>query len=305
MTNSAPDPNDKLSERLADGNLHHALIFQGNDLDTIERDALYLARKILSIPEKSSEHPDLFHLRPTGKMRIISVEKTRNLISELNRSSNQGGAKVALLHESDRMRKEASNAFLKTLEEPPPETYLFLLTNRPYSILPTIRSRCIQVRIPSSHSTSEDEEWEDWLGKYREWIKLMLDRKKLMSDRTTPVFAAYGLAERLVSMIRQKANEESKGKLKELSQDLDDKEKDALDSGIRKGVRSRFLRELSAKTREIALLEQNNSMDSNGIKLARVISNLEKNAGLMEVNLKEEVALENFWLSSLRIWSAK
>ena len=305
MTNSAPDPNEKLSERLADGNLHHALIFQGNDLDTIERDALSLAREILSIPGGNTEHPDLFHLRPTGKMRIISVEKTRNLISELNRSSNQGGAKVALLHESDRMRKEASNAFLKTLEEPPPETYLFLLTNRPYSILPTIRSRCIQVRIPSSHATSEDEEWKDWLGKYREWIKLMLDRKKLMSDRTTPVFAAYGLAERLVSMIRQKANEESKGKLKELSQDLDDKEKDALDSGIRKGVRSRFLRELSAKTREIALLEQSNSMDSNGIKLARVISNLEKNAGLMEVNLKEEVALENFWLSSLRIWSAK
>lgn len=305
MVPPPPDPNEKLSERLADGNLHHALIFQGNDLEAIERNALSLTRKILAMPEENSEHPDLFHLRPTGKMRIVSVEKTRNLISELNRSSNQGGAKVALLHESDRMRKEASNAFLKTLEEPPPETYLFLLTNRPYSILPTIRSRCMQVRIASSHTRSEDKDWEDWLLKYHEWITLVLDRKRLTSDRTTPVFAAYGLAERLVSIIKQKANEESKGKLKELSHDLDDKEKDALDSGIRKGVRSRFLRELSAKTREIALLEQNNSMDKNGIKLARVISSLEKNAGLMEVNLKEEVALENFWLSSLRIWSSK
>ena len=305
MTKSATGPNEKLSERLADGNLHHALIFQGNDLDELERHALSLTREILGMSEEMSEHPDLFHLRPSGKMRIISVEKTRNLIGELNRTSNQGGAKVALLHESDRMKKEASNAFLKTLEEPPPETYLFLLTTRPYSILPTIRSRCMQVRISTSHTTTADPDWEDWLGKYRDWIKLMLDRKKLMSDRTTPVFAAYGLAERLVSLIKQRADEECKAKLKELSQDVDDKEKDALDASIRKGVRARFLRELSGKTREIAFLEQARSMDRNGIKLARVISSLEKNAGLMEVNLKEEVALENFWLSSLRIWSSK
>lgn len=305
MTNSAPDPNEKLSERLAGGNLHHALIFQGNDLDEIERNALSLTRKILGMPDENAEHPDLFHLRPSGKMRIISVEKTRNLIGELNRTSNQGGAKVTLLHESDRMKKEASNAFLKTLEEPPPETYLFLLTTRPYSILPTIRSRCIQVRISASRSTPLDPDWENWLGKYRDWISLLLDRKRLLSDRTTPVFAAYGLAESLISLIKQRADEESKAKLKELSKDVDDKEKDALDTSIRKGVRARFLRELSSKTREIAFLEHASSMDKNGIKLARVISSLEKNTGLMEVNLKEEVALENFWLSSLRIWSSK
>ena len=45
------------------------------------------------------------------------------------------------------MRKEAANAFLKTLEEPPAGTFLFLLTTRPYSILPTIRSRTIVVRL--------------------------------------------------------------------------------------------------------------------------------------------------------------
>jgi DNA polymerase-3 subunit delta' len=305
VTNSSPDPNEKLSERHADGNLHHALIFQGNDLEEIELHALRLTREILEMPAGNSEHPDLFHLRPSGKMRIISVDKTRNLIGDLNRSSNQGGAKVALLHESDRMKKEASNAFLKTLEEPPPETYLFLLTIRPYSILPTIRSRCIQVRIPASHARPVDPDWENWLGKYRDWINLMLDRKRLMTDRTTPVFAAYGLAESLISLIKQRATEECKSKLKELSENMDDKEKDALDASIRKGVRSRFLRELSGKTREIVFIEQAHSMDKNGIKLARIISNLEKNAGLMEVNLKDEVALENFWLSSLRILSYK
>jgi len=172
-------------------------------------------------------------------------------------------------------------------------------------MLPTIRSRCLQVRVAEPKNQKQDPDWDNWLAAYRSWICLMLDREKLMSDRCAPVFAAYGLAERLISLIKDKANQECKSKLKELSKHLDDKEKDAIETGIRKGVRSLFLRKLSYATREIALQEKPGNLDRYGIKLARVISNLEKNSGLMEVNLKEEVALENFWLSSLRIWSSK
>jgi len=302
---SSPSALEKLGQRLAAGSLHHALLFHGNDLNELERQARILAEKALLMSGESSEHPDLFHLRPSGKMRIISVDKTRALIGELNRSSNQGGAKVALVHEADRMKKAAANAFLKTLEEPPPATFLFLLTTRPYSILPTILSRCLQVRTSDASTQSNDPEWEEWLKAYTDWISLMLDRKKLMSDRTTPVFAAYGLAERMIALIKRKSDEECKSQLKELARDLDDKEKDALEVGIRKGIRSRFLRELADGTRKIALLQPPGSLTKNGIKLARIVANLERNAGLMEVNLKEEVAFENFWLSSLRIWSSK
>ena len=122
---SSPSALDKLSQRLTEGNLHHALLFHGNDLNELERQARELAGKPSSCQVNPSSIPDLFHLRPSGKMRIISVDKTRALISELNRSSNQGGAKVALVHEADRMKKAAANAFLKTLEEPPPSTFLF------------------------------------------------------------------------------------------------------------------------------------------------------------------------------------
>ena len=92
--------------------------------------------------QDSWEHPDLFHLRPAGKMRIISVEKTRELISDLSRTSNQGGGKVALIHEADRMRKESANAFLKTLEEPPPSLKFILATTEVRKIPVTILSRC-------------------------------------------------------------------------------------------------------------------------------------------------------------------
>lgn len=302
---SSLSPVEKLSHRRSDGKLHHALLFHGRDIEEVERQAHGLACEILGVEGASCEHADLFRLRPGGKMRIISVDKTRMLIGELNRSSNQGGAKVALLHEADRMKKAAANALLKTLEEPSPETYLFLLSSKPYSMLPTIRSRCLQVRVAEPKNQKQDPDWDNWLAAYRSWICLMLDREKLMRDRCSPVFAAYGLAERLISLIKDKANQECKSKLKELSKHLDDKEKDAIETGIRKGVRSLFLRKLSYATREIALQEKPGNLDRYGIKLARVISNLEKNSGLMEVNLKEEVALENFWLSSLRIWSSK
>jgi sugar/nucleoside kinase (ribokinase family) len=112
-----------LAQRFSKNLLHHGLIFQGDPIDSVESQAFKLSRFILGMTESAWEHPDLFHLRPSGKMRIISVEKTRALISDLSRTSNQGGAKIALIHDADRMRKGAANAFLKTLEEPPPGTY--------------------------------------------------------------------------------------------------------------------------------------------------------------------------------------
>ena len=91
------------------------------------------------------------------------------------------------------------------------------------------------------------------------------------------------------------------------SEELEDKEKDAYESGLRRGVRSHMLKEISDNTRTFITQNERTSadLDRNGQKLARVISKLEKMTGLLEVNLKEDSALEDFFLSSLRIWSAK
>ena len=197
---------DALLQRFSKGELHHGLIFHGNSLDAIEQEALILTRNILDIDERNSEHPDLFHLRPTGKMRVITVEKTRSLIAELHRTSNQGGAKVALIHEADRMRKEAANAFLKTLEEPPPETYLLLLTSRSNSMLATIRSRCLSIRINRETSQEDDDNWREWKVKYDTWIGSLLDRDSLSKDRVTPLFIAYGLTTGFLHLVKEKAD---------------------------------------------------------------------------------------------------
>jgi DNA polymerase-3 subunit delta' len=85
-------------------------------------------------------------VRPRMKSRRIGVEEIRNLERTLHLAAPGGACKVGVITEADRMNDQAANAFLKTLEEPPNNTLLLLLTENPQRLLPTILSRC--VRIP-------------------------------------------------------------------------------------------------------------------------------------------------------------
>ncbi len=92
-------------------------------------------------------HPDIVHISPTGKTRIIKVE----VIKEINESAVyrpfESEVRVVIIEDADRMMEPAQNHFLKTLEEPPSNTVFVLLTERPRFLLPTIRSRCQGVRF--------------------------------------------------------------------------------------------------------------------------------------------------------------
>ena len=302
MSASRPDPIVALKKRLHEGALHHGILLLGKSVPSAENAALLLAQELLSLDQETGIHPDLFHLRPTGKARIITVEKTRELISIINRTSNQGGCKVAIIHEADRMRKEAANAFLKTLEEPPPDTFILLTTSRPYSLLATIRSRCLLVRLPKEKNLESDQDWETWKNDYQEWILCLLDRENLKKDRVSPLFQAYGLAASLLALISQKSDTLAK-EARQQSIHMEEKERDAQEAGLRRGIRSHILAKLADATRSVVVDQAN--LPQFGIKLSRVLRCLEKNTGLMEVNLKDDAAMEDFYLSSLRIWTAK
>lgn len=71
----------------------------------------------------------------------------RSIIHFLRRRAFQSPFKVAVVSDGHRMNTAAANAFLKTLEEPPPETVIFLLTTGTEGMLPTILSRCQKVRF--------------------------------------------------------------------------------------------------------------------------------------------------------------
>ena len=107
-------------------------------------------------------HPDVVTLEPEGKARIISVESMRERIVEpMATTSFSGGWKVGVIYGADRLRAESANAFLKSLEEPPPKTMYLLLTDQPDAILPTIVSRTQRIDLPLPAGILEDETLEE------------------------------------------------------------------------------------------------------------------------------------------------
>jgi DNA polymerase-3 subunit delta' len=87
-------------------------------------------------------HPDVFLIEHKG-VKDIKVDQIREDVEErLFFKPFEGRFKLAIVDESHRMNLSAQNAFLKTLEEPPPDSVIILITSQPQVLLPTIRSRC-------------------------------------------------------------------------------------------------------------------------------------------------------------------
>jgi len=96
---------------------------------------------------EAMRHPDVHCVEPHSKSRRITIEQIRNLEGALSLKRGAGRRKVAVLVDAERMTQQASNAFLKTLEEPPGESLILLLSGLSAALLPTIRSRCIPVEL--------------------------------------------------------------------------------------------------------------------------------------------------------------
>lgn len=97
----------------------------------------------------TANHPDVLYLAPKEPGKALTVDQIRRLSDYVHVSSHAGGARVAVLAEADKMNSSASNALLKTLEEPHESTYLFLVTDSPGLLSPTIRSRCQRLTLPT------------------------------------------------------------------------------------------------------------------------------------------------------------
>jgi len=82
---------------------------------------------------------DVVTVEPDGQS--IKIAQTRALTLEVYYRPREGRQRVFIIDEADRLRDEAANSILKTLEEPPPTSTIILLTARPDALLPTIRSR--------------------------------------------------------------------------------------------------------------------------------------------------------------------
>ncbi len=111
------------------------------------------------------EHPDVFRLQTKGRSATIPISEIRTLKEKINLKPYQAKRKVFLLDEAERLRTEAANAFLKTLEEPPYNAVLILGASSVNSLLPTVISRCKIMRglALDGPEAAEDETFQNLL----------------------------------------------------------------------------------------------------------------------------------------------
>ncbi len=158
---------ESLGRAARNGRLAHAYLIHGDQAETRAAFAVFVAQTAVC-PETAKtgfpcgtcrecrrladgSHPELHTLRPEGKAFQIKVgDVTRPEVNTARwfeeqfylTSTGTAGKKIGIIYEAERMNEEAQNAFLKTLEEPPPATLFLLLTGHPEHLLPTTRSRC-------------------------------------------------------------------------------------------------------------------------------------------------------------------
>lgn len=301
--------------------LAHSLLLHGENLSTLASVAHAIADRLLNDPRRPTQyfppkqHPDFLALRPAGKSRQIGVEPMREVINRIQVSPQVSLRKVLVVYEADRMNIPTANVFLKTLEEPTASTTILLLTTRPYSLLPTIRSRCLLFRFTDDgHEALADAEepiramWKSALADYQTWLGQVsagATEKRAVADQ---VLAVYGFITRFNAVLAAATDQIWKQQKEKLPDDIDDDEQAAIETGIANGIRTKLFAEIERTTRDFAM--QKLSADEAGGEVTRraavaAIAQLEHDTGLLRLNLNESVALENFLLSSLRIWARR
>lgn len=104
----------------------------------------------LALSDDGRAEQGLVHWEPDEdrKRREIPIDAARNLIAKLALASHYGGSRYTLIEPADGLNTSSVNAVLKTIEEPPPNTHLLLVTERPQALPATLRSRCQRLRVP-------------------------------------------------------------------------------------------------------------------------------------------------------------
>jgi DNA polymerase-3 subunit delta' len=184
--------------------LAHAYLISG-PAGSGKRDlAIRFASEINGVPAEgvfTSPMSGVIVVEPESKSRRIIVEQIRNLEHSLQMRGIDGRRKVVVISDADRMQPQAANAFLKTLEEPPNDSLLLLLTAMPEALPDTIVSRCLAVTLaaPSEREESAEE---------KELLELLCD---LAASRSSGVELAYRASQgiqRLLQGVRDEIAEQ-------------------------------------------------------------------------------------------------
>jgi len=106
-------------------------------------------------------HPDWHRLTAEKNKSALGIDAVRDVNEKLFHHAQQGGAKVVWLPDAEELTEAAANALLKTLEEPPKNSWFFLGSVEPSRLLPTLRSRCLRLHL----APPDEQQSLHWLQK--------------------------------------------------------------------------------------------------------------------------------------------
>lgn len=118
-----------------------------HDLMVLERDYIETDRKKILSAIKKGESIDNEMLSGLKKSAFIRIDDVRKITEFLSKTSFNDGWRVVIVDSADDMNRNAANALLKILEEPPAKTILLLISHNSGMLLPTIRSRCAKLPL--------------------------------------------------------------------------------------------------------------------------------------------------------------
>ncbi len=264
------------------GNVNHAYIFTGPPGVGKFTTARIFAASILcerggcggcNVCRRVLEgkHPDVTIVRPAGKN--IPVETIRATRMDAFRKPSEGARRVYIIKEADRMWEEGASTLLKVLEEPPGDVVFILVTSNPGAILPTIKSRCREVRF----SNVPLEELKDYLvqsgrasperadlvarlsggvlGRALDWC----DEPWRLSRRDHVVRTARALRRADLNRVLEMSGElfrEVRAPLDELAGEYQERKEELADGSLDEAVARRLARELDDELRREQLKEE-------------------------------------------------
>ena len=140
---------------IAEGNTPHAIVIAGNRGTGKRVFAQRLAMRYLGLAEESALSDSPYY----RESEEFSVESVRVITRFVNFGAYGKGRRCVVFFDAHRLSAQAQNALLKSLEEPPEDT-LFLLTGNEAGLLPTIRSRCMTLRMGAKPLSDTAKELE-------------------------------------------------------------------------------------------------------------------------------------------------
>jgi len=189
-------------------------------------------------------HSDILWIEPQKRSRIISIEQVRSLQGLVFHTSLEGGWKSCVLVGADRLSTEAGNAFLKTLEEPPPRSIFFLLSEAPQFLLPTTVSRCQKISVYRSERVLPDD-----------WAKRLIE---ILSDESAGYevesFAMAARVQKVMEDLKEVAEAEEQERAGAEAQDEERETMDARASSRYREMRMELMRSVLLWYRDILLL---------------------------------------------------